>query len=408
MTPAVCPYALFPTLNNDLMIGGRTLSQLALRVGQTPFYAYDRKLITQRVLELRSQMPPDLKIYYAMKANPMPAVVQLMAGLVDGFDLASAGELQIALDTTMVPEQISMAGPGKRPAELTQAIAAGVTLNIESPLELETIARLANKLGMAAQVAFRINPLFELKSSGLQMGGGSKQFGIDEEQMPDVLKRAKELGVNFVGFHIYSGSQNLDADAIIDAQQKSIALALSLSDFCPREITKLNIGGSYGIPYFQGETPLATQKIGDALAIEMEKLKIRQPQIEVIIELGRYLVGEAGIYVCAVVDKKVSRGQTYLIVNGGLHHHLRATGNFGSSGGKNYPMAIGNKMQATKTETVTVAGALCTPLDILATAVELPVADIGDLVVIYQSGAYGLTASPGGFLTQPAAQEVLV
>ncbi len=353
-------------------------------------------------------MPENLKIHYALKANPMPAVVQHLAGLVDGFDLASAGEMKVALDTAMQPEHISLAGPGKRPAELSQAIAAGITINVESPNEMETIAQLSGQSGIQARIALRINPAFELKASGMKMGGGAKQFGIDEEIVPDVLKRTKALALDFQGFHIYSGSQNLKAEAIIDAQQKSLALAARLSEDCPSPIKKLNIGGGYGIPYFPGDTALDTQAVGDALAESMGHFHKTNPQAQVIIELGRYLVGEAGLYVCQVIDKKISRGQIYLVVNGGLHHHLAASGNFGQVIRKNYPAAIGNKMNGDTLETVTIVGPLCTPLDMLADKVLLPVAEIGDFVVLYQSGAYGYTASPTKFLSQPDALELLV
>jgi diaminopimelate decarboxylase len=407
-TPQHWPMMQFGVKDNALIVGGIELNRLAARVGKTPFYAYDRQLITSRVAELRQQMPPGLKIHYAMKANPMPAVVQHMAGLVDGFDLASAGEMMVALDTTMSAENISMAGPAKRPQELMQAIAAGITINIESSNELETIAQLSRQSAIQAKVAVRINPAFELKASGMKMGGGPKQFGIDEESLPDVLKRIKELSLDFRGFHIYSGSQNLKAESIIDAQQKSIDLAIKLSDYCPSPINKLNIGGGYGIPYFPGETPLDTRQVGEALAEAMEKFNTANPQAEVIIELGRYLVGEAGIYVCQVLDKKISRGQIFLMVNGGLHHHLAASGNFGQVIRKNYPVAIGNKMNVREKETVNIVGPLCTPLDMLADRMELPIAEIGDLVVIYQSGAYGYTASPHQFLSQPQAEQLLV
>ncbi len=407
-TPQHTPMTQFQVQDNQLLIGGTPLSRLAQRVGATPFYAYDRSLMTQRVAELRSHMPPELKIHYAMKANPMPAVVQHMASLVDGFDLASAGEMQVALDTTMPAAHISMAGPGKRPAELLQAIAAGITLHVESFHELKTIAHLSAQTGIQARVAIRINPAFELKSSGMKMGGGPKQFGIDEELVPEALKLIKTLNLDFQGFHIYSGSQNLKAEAIIEAQQKSIALAISLSDYCPCPIKKLNIGGGYGICYFPGESPLDTQAIGDALAAPMAAFKLTNPEAEVIIELGRFLVGEAGIYVCEIIDKKISRGQTYLIVDGGLHHHLAASGNFGQVIRKNYPVAIGTKMHSKDFETVSIVGPLCTPLDVLADRMQLPTAEIGDLVVVYQSGAYGYTASPSKFLSQPDAMEVLV
>lgn len=406
--PQHAPMTQFPANGANLIVGGIDLPRLAARIGKSPFYAYDRQLITDRVAELRRQMPTELKIHYAMKANPMPAVVQHMATLVDGFDLASAGEMKVALDTAMPPEHISMAGPGKRPQELMQAIAAGITINAESLHELETIARLSEQNGIQAHVSVRINPAFELKASGMKMGGGPKQFGIDEESMPDILKRMKELNLDFKGLHIYSGSQNLKAEAIIEAQQKSFELAVKLSDDCPVPIKKLNIGGGFGIPYFPGDTRLDTRQVGDALGKAMDTFKTSNPQAEVIIELGRYLIGEAGIYVCQVVDKKISRGQIFLIVNGGLHHHLAASGNFGQVIRKNYPVAIGNKMNTAKKETVNIVGPLCTPLDIIADRMELPAAEIGDWVVIYQSGAYGYTASPHQFLSQPEAEQVLV
>ncbi|MCX7097490.1 MAG: pyridoxal-dependent decarboxylase, exosortase A system-associated [Methylococcales bacterium] len=408
LAPQHCALDYFPAHENNLTIGGISIQRLAQRVGSTPFYAYDRQLMTERVAKLRNNMPPDLKIHYALKANPMPAVVQHMASLVDGFDLASAGEMKVALDTTMPAQYISMAGPGKRKQELQQAIAAGITINIESPHELETIALLSEQSGIQARVAIRINPAFELKASGMKMGGGPKQFGIDEELLPTVLKQTKTLNLDFQGFHIYSGSQNLKADSIIDAQQQSINLALKLAEYCPTPVKKLNIGGGYGIPYFPGETPVDIQKIGDALAKPMDTYKASNPQADIIIELGRYLVGEAGLYVCQILDKKISRGQTFLVVDGGLHHFLAASGNFGQVIRKNYPVAIANKMNALETETVNIVGPLCTPLDILADRMDLPTAEIGDLVVTYQAGAYGLTASPTAFLSQPRAEEVLV
>ncbi len=398
----------FAVVNNELCIGGIALSRLAQRLGSTPFYAYDRQLLSQRVAELRLAMPPALKIHYAMKANPMPALVQHMATLVDGFDLASAGEMQVALDTTMHARQISMAGPGKRPEELRQAVAAGITVNAESFQELATLARVSAEIGLGAKVALRINPAFELKASGMKMGGGAKQFGIDEELIPDALKQVQALGLDFQGFHIYSGSQNLKAEAIIEAQQKSLLLCQQLAAHCPSPIRKVNIGGGYGIPYFPGETPLAIGQVGEALAVTMDTFKAAQPDTEVVIELGRYLVGEAGIYVAKVLDKKISRGQIYLMVDGGLHHHLAASGNFGQVIRKNYPVAIGTNMVGEELECVNIVGPLCTPLDSLADKMLLPKAEIGDLVVIFQSGAYGYTASPSKFLSQPDAMEALV
>ncbi len=398
----------FSTENGELLVGGVALTQLARRVGQTPFYAYERQKITGRVARLRKHLPHDIHLHYAIKANPMPAVVQHLAGLVDGFDLASGGEMRVALDTGMSADNISFAGPGKSAQDIASAIAAGVTLNLESESELETATTLGEEQGIKPKVAVRVNPDFELKSSGMKMGGGPKQFGIDAERVPAVLKRIGELGLGFLGFHIFSGSQNLRPEAIIEAQEKTFSLAYRLAGDAPSTVHKLNIGGGFGIPYFPGEQPLDITPIGDRLNDLLEEKAKQLPEAKVIIELGRYLVGEAGVYVCRVVDRKVSRGQVYLVTDGGLHHHLSASGNFGQIIRKNHPALIGNKMEDSDSEEASIVGPLCTPLDLLADKMTLPKADIGDLAVILQSGAYGFTASPHHFLSHPMPVEVLV
>ena len=406
--PTHWPMSQFPVVDDCLWIGGMPLTQLAARIGQTPFYAYERRLLDQKMALLRGALPPAIELHYAVKANPMPAVVQHMAGLVDGLDVASLGELRVALDSGTNPSRISFAGPGKRPVELTAAIAAGITVNLESPGELETLARLGQAQGRRPQVAVRINPDFELKTSGMKMGGGPKPFGVDAEQVPALLRRIGELGLDFQGFHIFTGSQNLRAEAIVEAHDRSFELALRLAAEAPGPLRLLNIGGGFGIPYFPGDTPLDLAPIAANLERWLPVVKARLPQAQVVLELGRYLVGEAGIYVAEVVDRKVSRGHTFLITDGGLHHHLAASGNFGQVIRKNYPVVVGNRVLGTERETVSVVGPLCTPLDILADRMELAKADIGDLIVVFQSGAYGLTASPTAFLGHPPCVEVLV
>ena len=406
--PVHAPLTQFTTADGQLLVGGLPLARLAERVGQTPFYAYDRALLAARAQALRAALPPGLKIHYAMKANPMPALVAHMAGLVDGIDVASAGELKVALDAGANPQDISFAGPGKRDAELHQAVAAGILVNVESFREIPVLAAAAQRLGLPARVAVRVNPDFELKASGMKMGGGPKQFGVDAEQVPALLAEIAGAGLAFEGFHLFAGSQNLKAEAIVEAQRKSFELALRLAEHGPAPVRFLNLGGGFGIPYFPGEQALDLAPIADNLAQISAQAAAQLPQAELVIELGRYLVGEAGIYVCRVVDRKVSRGQTYLVTDGGLHHHLAASGNFGQVIRKNYPVAVGNRMDAAAAEEASVVGPLCTPLDVLADRMSLPAAEIGDLVVVFQSGAYGFTASPERFLGHPAAVEVLV
>ena len=397
------------SLNEDcLQIGGMSLTRLAQRVGTTPFYAYDRQLITERVALLRNLLPAEIQIHYAMKANPMPAVVQHLATLVDGIDVASAGELRVALDTPILPDQISFAGPGKKDSELSSAIAAGITLNMESEQEMERIANLGQNLDICPRVAIRVNPDFELKSSGMKMSGGPKQFGVDAERVPSMLSRCNKLKLDFEGFHIFCGSQNLNAAAIQEAQEKTIQLGLRLAKHAPDSVRLLNIGGGFGVPYFPGEKSLDLISVCKNLNRLVEDTKKYLSDTKIAIELGRYLVAEAGIYVCQVLERKISRERIFLVTDGGLHHHLAASGNFGQVIRKNYPVIVGNKVMGNERESVSVVGPLCTPLDLLADEVEMAKADIGDLIVVFQSGAYGLTASPTAFLNHPAPVEVLV
>lgn len=398
----------FRTDRGQLLVGGIPLSQLTERVGHTPYYAYDRNLLKARVAELRATLPANVKLHYAMKANPMPALVAFMARLVDGIDVASAGELKVALDAGALPHDISFAGPGKRKSELRQAVASGILTNIESFREVDLLADISRELHLPARVAVRVNPDFELKGSGMKMGGGPKQFGVDAEAVPELLKHIGDKGLSFEGFHMFAGSQSLKAASICDAQEKSYQLALKLSAYAPSAVRFLNLGGGFGIPYFPGEQHLDLPPISENLNRLATQAKQDLPQAELVIELGRYLVGEAGIYVTQILDKKISRGQTFLIVDGGLNHHLSASGNFGQVIRKNYPAAIGNKLDCKPTEIASVVGPLCTPLDILAERMNLPSAQTGDFVVIFQSGAYGASASPQRFLGHPEVTEILV
>jgi diaminopimelate decarboxylase len=404
-------WAVEPGPGGELLLDGIRLSTLAARVGTTPFYAYSRTLLRQRVAELRAALPKQVKLHYAMKANPMPAVVQFMAGLVDGIDVASAGELKVALDAGADPAEVSFAGPGKRDPELRQSVASGVLVNVESLRELPVLARASQELGLPARVAIRVNPDFELKGSGMKMGGGPKQFGLDTERVPEALQFAAREGLAFEGFHLFAGSQNLKAESICEAQQKSYELALRLAEHAlkltNRPVKFLNLGGGFGIPYFPGESRLDLAPIGANLQAIVERAASDMPQAGIVIELGRYFVGEAGIYVTRIVDRKVSRGQVYLVCDGGLHHQLAASGNFGQVVRKNYPVGI-FPLRSEVRESSMVVGPLCTPLDLLADRLPLPQGEIGDLVVVFQSGAYGASSSPQAFLGHPAVVEVLV
>jgi len=401
--------AAFDVVDGQLAVGGIPVERLAERVGSTPFFAYDRRLLTERVATLRAALPSGLDLSYAVKANPMPAVVQHLAGLVDSFDVASAGELRTALDTPIHPERVSFAGPGKGVRELGQAVAAGVTIELESETEARRVLAEGERLGRRPRVAIRVNPNFRMKGSGMRMGGGPQQFGVDAEQVPALLAELERADVDILGFHVFAGSQNLNADVIAETQELTVALAIDLAESMSGPLRYLNLGGGFGIPYTDRDEPLDLASVAGSLSTLLEaRIRPELPEARVVVELGRYIVGECGVYVARIVDRKVSRGHTFLVVDGGLHHQLAASGNFGQVIRRNYPVSIGNRAEHANDDEVSVVGCLCTPLDILADNVRLPRADVGDLVVVFQAGAYGLTASPTAFLGHPEPAEVLV
>jgi diaminopimelate decarboxylase len=338
----------------------------------------------------------------------MPAVVQHLATLVDALDVASAFEMRTALDTPMRPANVSFAGPGKNEASIRQAVASGVVIEIESATEVTRVVRAGDRMGLRPRVAVRVNPDFEVKGSGTRMGGGSQQFGVDAEKVPSLLADIAAADIEFLGFHVFAGSQNLNAELLCLAQRRTVDLILGLARNAP-PIRYVNLGGGFGIPYFDKDEPLALPAIAANLAELIEtSIEPNLPDAKVVIELGRYIVGECGVYVTRVVDRKESRGRQYVVVDGGLHHQLAASGNFGQVIRRNYPIAVGNRLCEETDEAVNVVGCLCTPLDLLGENVRLPKAEIEDLVVLFHAGAYGLTASPTAFLGHPAPVEVLV
>ena len=398
------PWALDPA--GELLIAGQPLSQAVAAVGHTPCYLYDRSRIDARVAQLRAVLPAALRLHYAVKCNPMPAVVGHMARIADGLDVASVGEMRIALDTGVDPRHLSFAGPGKSDRELLQAHAAGILINLESFRELDALSAASERSGRAARVAVRVNLPFELKASGMRMSGGAKQFGVDAEQVPALLNAIAARGLAFEGFHLYAGSQNLKAAAIVESQTRCYELVCEWAEQLPAPLRSLNLGGGFGIPYTPAEAPLELAPIADALAALSARCAVDFPQAHLVLELGRYLVGEAGVYVTRVIDRKLSRGQVFQVCDGGMHHHLAASGNFGQVIRRNYPLMI--NARPGDSEIASVVGPLCTPLDLLADRMELGVAEPGDLVVVFQSGAYGKTASPREFLGHPEVAEALL
>lgn len=392
-----------------LLIGGCGAEALVDEAGGTPLFVYDGGMIAAQIASLRAAMPPGLHLHYAMKANPFPPLLGLMSGLVDGFDVASSGEMEAALAAGMEPGRISFAGPGKTDAELESAIRAGVTLNLESEGEADRALAIAARIGKTPRLAVRVNPDFELKGSGMHMGGRASPFGVDAAHAAPLARRLIDAGAAWRGWHIFTGSQALDSSAIIATQAATVALAARLSDEVGEAPPLVNLGGGFGVPYFPGDTPIDLKQIGSALGDVLAERPASLFTSRFAVELGRYLVAEAGVYLSRVVDVKESQGERFAVIDGGLHHQLAASGNFGTVVRRNYPLAIANRFGAEpSSDPVTVVGCLCTPLDRLGDKLALPLISAGDLVAIFLAGAYGASASPGRFLGHSAARELLV
>ncbi|MBX3561990.1 MAG: pyridoxal-dependent decarboxylase, exosortase A system-associated [Sphingomonas sp.] len=390
-----------------LLIGGRRADALVAEAGDTPLFVYDLAMIDARIARFRAAFP-GIHLHYALKANPYPPLLRHMGDKVDGVDLASGGELAIAREAGIDTAATSFAGPGKRDADLEAAIGAGVTLNLESEGEADRALAIAGRLGIRPRLAVRVNPDFEIKGSGMRMGGGAKPFGVDAARVPALVQRIMAAEADWRGFHIFAGSQALSAEALIEAQRATLALAAELAKEAGAAPPLVNLGGGFGIPYFHGETALDAEAIGGELISVLRNRSQIIENTQFAIELGRWLVGESGVYLTRIVDRKQSHGKTFLVVDGGMHHQLAASGNFGQVVRRNYPVAIASRFGAAPEEEASIVGCLCTPLDRLADDVMLPAARPGDLVAIFLAGAYGRTASPQAFLAQQAARETVV
>lgn len=393
----------FQARGGELLVGPWRSGDLVREQGPTPLFAYDTSIVATRVERFRSAMPQGVGLHYALKANPCPALLAAIVPLVDGLDVASWRELLLAREIAGPDMPISIAGPGKPDFRSDDALARGVTINLESEGEFE---RFVDGVGRA--FAVRVNPPFGLKGSGMKMGGLASPFGVDHEAVPGLVRRILAQGAEWRGLHVYAGSQSLSAEAVIEMQRATVALAGEIAGAAGQAPAEVNLGGGFGIPYFAGDRPLDIAAVGSALKETLDARPAILRDTRFVIELGRWLVGECGVYLTRVVDRKVSRGRTFLVVDGGLHHMLAASGNFGQLLRRNYPFAVANRFGAEPEEEVSIVGCLCTPLDLLADAVALPRAEVGDTIAIFCAGAYGLSASPTGFLSQSEAREILV
>jgi diaminopimelate decarboxylase len=401
----------FGVSNGELFVGGVGIRNLADKYG-TPSFIYDWDVIDRKLSALRQALPGRFSISYSVKANPNLSIIRHLLSRRCGLEIASAGEFQLAMQAGCEPQDILFAGPGKSPAELELVLSSGIgEIHLESLIEAKRVSEIGRRLGVRANVAIRVNPAAEAEGGAMRMGGRPAAFGVDEEILDEMVDAIlADSALCFRGIHVFAGTQILEADTLVNQYRHGLAIARRAAHKAGGPLHTLDFGGGLGIPYFAHERELDLDKVRTGLTALFAQME-SDPDFagtHFLVEPGRFLVGESGIYLARINDIKVSRGKKFLILDGGMNHHLAASGNLGQTIKRNYPVAIANKLDSPADEAVDVVGPLCTPLDTVARNVTLPRAEIGDLLAIFQSGAYGRSASPLGFLSHPAPAEILV
>ena len=401
----------FPSSGDELHMGGMSVSAIAQACG-TPLFIYDRAVLDRKWELLRAALPPEFSIFYSVKANPNQKILRHFLEKGAGLEIASGGEFCQALAAGCQPENILFAGPGKSEDELSLVIGKGIgEIHVESQREAERIVSISRRLNVQTHVALRVNPAGDAEGGAMRMGGRPAPFGIDEENLGEVLDfLLKAPEVILSGIHIFSGTQILDTEVLLRQYRRGIELARQVVARLGRPLRRVDFGGGLGVPYFAHEKPLDLNRLRPELDALLQEIRHDSAfsGTRFLVEPGRFLTAEAGVYVTRVSDIKVSRGKKFVIVDGGMHHHLAASGNLGQTIKRNYPIAVLNKLAAPEAETVDVVGPLCTPLDVLARNASLPDVAVGDLIGVFQSGAYARAASPLNFLSHRTPPEVWV
>lgn len=394
--------------DGQLVIGGNRVDELIAEAGGTPLFVYDNNIIGNQISRFRAAMPSGVNLYYSVSANPNEELLNFIGRYVEGFRVVSGGEIARLKRAELAGIAMTFAGPGKKDEELRSAIAAGATISLESEGEAVRAIRVAADLGIKPKLSVRVDPPFEIGDDGSERAVAPNPFGFDVAEAPAVIRGLIEADVDFRGLHIFTGSQWLDADALIRVHRNTIALAGRIADEAGIMLNELNLGGGFGTPCLQGEWPLDIDRVAQALTDSICSAADSLATTCLSLELGRWLVSESGVYLARVIDRKESAGRTFIITDGGGHHLIGATGPFGEPPRRNHPIAVANKFGAPADEAVTVTGCLCTPFDVLGDDVGLPTAEPGDLIAIFCAGAYGLTASPQAWESRPVARELVV
>jgi diaminopimelate decarboxylase len=393
-----------------LRVGGLPLTELAKEFG-TPLFVYDADTMRRTYRALCAALAGFAEVDFSVKANPNPAVIRVFSQEGAGAEIASGAEFGAAIRAGVPPDKILFAGPGKGAADLDRVIGGGIgEIHLENREEIVRVAAAAERHGVRVRVALRINPGATAQGGAMRMGGKPSPFGFDEEDIEAAIDTVEaEPRLRLVGLHLFAGTQGLKADTLLGQWAYGLGLAARIANRIGRPLETIDLGGGLGIPYFSGDAALDLGAIRAGLPDLIATLQADplMASARVVLEPGRYLTGPAGVYVARVLAVKESRGSRFVITDGGMHHHLAASGNLGQIVKRDFPLAAVSDTGGERAATA-VVGPLCTPLDMLARAAPLPPLAEGDLVAVLQSGAYGLTASPTGFLSHPAPAEVLV
>jgi diaminopimelate decarboxylase len=404
----------FPTYfsveSNTLILDGVDIQSVASNYG-TPLYVYLPNVMNEKLDILRTSLP-EFEIYYSVKANPLPAVLQHLISKGCGLEVASLGEMEMAIRCGCQAERVLFAGPGKTDTQLQRSMELQIgQIHVESLGEMNRLAELARQRNQVARIAIRINPGQTVQTGAMQMGGKASVFGIDEENLQEAVSIALENPfLNLNGIHVYAGTQILNADFLADLYIYILELADKIVNQIHRPLNTIDFGGGLGIPYFSHEQSLDLSCVAQRLKIQIQKFR-QNPylsQTRFIIEPGRFLVGESGVFICRITEVKESRGTKFIVLDGGMNFHLAASGNLGQVIKRNYPVVIGNRMNEEFVWEAMICGPLCTPMDVVGRQIKIPSVKPGDIVCILCSGAYSLYASPINFLGHARPAEVFI
>ncbi len=394
--------------DGQLLIGGYPAEELVAEAGGTPLFVYDNNIVGAQIARFKGAMADGIALHYSVTANPYEPLLEFLGRYVDGFRVVSLGELKRLQEAQLAGIPMNFAGPGKLDAELEAAVKVGATISVESEGEASRAIRAAERVGVKPKLSVRVTPPFAIEDGRVTLGSRASPFGIDADRVPSLVLGLLEADVDWRGLHMFAGAQCLDSEALAEVHRVTVAHAGQIAEEIGAPIPELNLGSGFDVACRPGDEPLDI----DSVAVALNETLCNSPPLlattRFSIELGRWLVGEAGVYLTRVLDRTESCGQTFLTTDGGGHHLIGATGSLGERGMANFPIAIANRFGEPPEEEVTVTGCLCTPFDVLGDEVALPRADVGDLIAVFCAGAYGFSASPQAWESRPLAREMLV